>query len=177
MRLLREKEKNKKKERGIAGGWGSMRQRGQGGGGCGTCKEDKRTTSWSLQETQRMTRDQGGEIVQAGDQWDEINKAVQEADVHTHVCVGACMGCRLAAGGSRQQQGREVGRTGVGGRSQAQAHRETQRDLDSSIMSESQAAAMSPDCRVPAEPSLSPSPLFLSLPLFSLSFFGSGRTQ
>lgn len=49
-----------------------------------------------------------GEIVQAGDQWNEINKAVQEAHIHARVCecVCACMGCRLAAGGSRQQ-GRE----------------------------------------------------------------------
>lgn len=49
-----------------------------------------------------------GEIVQAGDQWNEINKAVQEADMHARVC----MGCRLAAGGGGG--GAERG-SGVGG--------------------------------------------------------------
>lgn len=45
----------------------------------------------------------------------------------------------------------------------------TQRDLNSSIMSESQAAAMSPDCRVPAELSLFPprTHFFFCLPLLS----------
>lgn len=65
------------------------------------------------------TGDWDGEIVQAGDQWNEMNKAVQEADTDAHVCTG----CRLAAG-RQQEAGRRVGADGGGGggQSQAEAH-------------------------------------------------------
>ena len=61
-----------------------------------------------------------------------------------------------------------------------QAPQGTQEDLNSSIITESQAAAMSPDCCVPVELSLSLSvslslTLFMSPPLYlSLSPFGTG---
>lgn len=62
----------------------------------------------------------------------------------------------------------------------------TQEDLDSSIISESQAAAMSPDYRLPVDPSLPPSLyLFLPLPLVDygmvpglwLLCYGRGQIQ
>ena len=77
------------------------------------------------------------------------------------VCVSVYHDAWLEA--CRAQQRVEMGESN-------QAPQGMQEDLNSSIISESQAAAMSPDCWVPVDLSLSPSPVSLSrtfsVPLF-----------
>lgn len=100
-----------------------------------------------------------GQIKQIDDQWNETNKAVSEAnstcEASVRVCVCLYDGVWLQAW--TQQK--------VGTGESNQAPQGVQEDLNSSIITESQAVAMSPDCWVPVELSL-----FLSL-LLALSFF------